>query len=119
MRPIVTSHTTRRHFSRRCAPVTLALAGAMVLATALSPALAIPEPQVQPREAMRLHLLDTCVINSSRTNESTVNYADRCRCATDRTMCSITEEEVASIGNRRGIAGSVEASFNENWQRCG
>ena len=78
-----------------------------------------PDPQVPPREAMRLHLLDTCVINSSRTNDSSVNYTDRCRCATDRTMRALSEEEIASLEAWGGVAGSVETAFNENWQRCG
>ncbi|MEO1198267.1 MAG: hypothetical protein AAFX39_03375 [Pseudomonadota bacterium] len=93
---------------------------AIVLMALTIPALAVPAAEVAPREAMRLHLLDTCVINSNRQNDNaSVNFADRCRCATDRTMRGLNEEEIASLEGWGGVSRSVEDAFNQNWEACG
>lgn len=97
--------------------VIAALAAGTIAAMAL-PASSIPPPNVEPREALRLHLLDTCVMNASRQFEPTENFARDCDCATKRTIRDVSEEQIASFADRGRIDRDLEASFSANFAAC-
>lgn len=96
---------------------TAALTGLAMVAMAL-PASSIPPTNVEPREALRLHLLDTCVMNASRQFEPTENFARDCDCATKRTIREVSEEQIAFFADRGRIDRDLQASFSDHFAAC-
>ena len=94
-----------------------ALACMAVLAM-VAPASSIPPANVEPKEALRLHLLDTCVVNASRRFEPTETFAKDCDCATQRTIREVSDEQIALFADRGRIDRDLQASFADNFAAC-
>jgi len=96
----------------------VAVVAASMVSIAGQGAFALSDPELPPDEDARLALIDYCVVQESGKHGQYDNFVDTCKCATNRLMSEMNQDEMAGVAKWRKPTSAVKKRWEAAWAAC-